>query len=182
MSDFLSQGFPAIPTSPLASRPQVEQRLTLAGVTEAALPYAAATLPGFEALKHAVSLLAGVLLLDLVGAERGLRDRSITAQAEEVLDAAAGAIRSAQVPVAMEHHHRHLMRALARASAVAAHVAGSPSRLDDPARDAIGAELSAAWADLRHASNLLNGFEIVDYSNSCCAFHARQMAAVVAQR
>lgn len=147
--------------------------------SDAATDYVLQVMPGFEALKYSASLCAGVLLLDLTGSDRTVRDRSLVDKARDAVREAEDAVLPAQPCGRAAHHHHHLCRALAGLKALLPRIERI-SRLATAAEAAaVTHELQACWEELRRAGDHLPGFETVDLSQSCCAWHARQVAAAL---
>jgi signal transduction histidine kinase len=148
---------------------------------DSAMSYAVAVLPGFEGLKYAASLLAGVLVLAFTGAGTNLNDHSLERMALAEIEQAEAVIRMARVTERTAHHHHHLKNALTAIRHVAerlqeAFVIGAAGNFDQ-----IISELNHGWDELRRASKHLPGFEVIDFSQSCCAIHARNLRSIGCQ-
>lgn len=132
---------------------------------------------GFEALKYAASLLTGTLLLDLVGSERTVRDQALTQKAQEALaEAQDHILSSAPRSDRARHHKHHLIRAFQHLTDAASRADQSANLLRDTRSEEVFQAIRSAWSELEKLGQLLKGFYTVDLSQSCCAYHAEQMA------
>jgi hypothetical protein len=123
----------------------------------------------FEGLRRSSSQLAGLLVLLAIG--------SRTTQGNPMLELAIAAHAEASdglqalTPTAQgAHHHLHLCRAAARLGE-ALTIARHSLALDETVTDRIYGLVKQALEDLRWASRALPGFELVNFSQGCCAMH-----------
>jgi len=128
----------------------------------------------FEGLRSAASQLAGLLVLVAIG--------SGTAQGNPMLEMAIAAHAKAadelkaMTPTAQgAHHHLHLCLAAERLGE-ALKTARHSLQLDPVVSDRIHGLLKQALQDLRWASRALPGFELVNFSQGCCAMHGAPLA------
>jgi hypothetical protein len=124
----------------------------------------------FEGLRSAASQLAGLLVLVAIG--------SGTVQGNPMLEMAIGAhAKAADELKALTptpkgaHHHLHLCLAAERLGE-ALKTARHSRQLDEAVSDRIHGLLKHALEDLRWASRALPGFELVNFSQGCCAMHS----------
>lgn len=132
---------------------------------------------GFDALKYALSLMTGTLLLDLVKADRTVVDRALGENALDAIAVARDAL-SACAPrdLAGQHHLHHLQRALEHVEDAAEWGVRQANLIDANYTDMYCASIRAAWDELKKLDALMTGFGMVDLSQSCCAFHDRLAA------
>lgn len=138
---------------------------------DATLGYVAEMREVFDRLRQAAGQLAGVLVLAVAGGQ-GVAGHPMLELADTALRAADDAVRSRRPPPRGAHHHRHLARASERLG-----VALAAARLhlragDEAGTDAILAPLRAGFTELQRAADVLPGFEVVAFSQGCCARHA----------
>ena len=138
---------------------------------DATLAYVAATRETFDQLRQVAGQLAGVLVL-AVASGQGVAGHPMLELAATALSTAADAVRGCRPPPRGAHHHRHLARALEQFG-----LALTAARLNlragnEAATDAIMAPLRAGFSELQSAANVLPGFEVVAFSQGCCARHA----------
>lgn len=138
---------------------------------DATLAYVAAMRETFDQLRQVAGQLAGVLVL-AVASGQGVAGHPMLELADTVLGTAADAVRGCRPPPRGAHHHRHLARALEQFG-----LALTAARLnlragDEAATDAIMTPLRAGFSELQSAANVLPGFEVVAFSQGCCARHA----------
>lgn len=139
------------------------------GLDEATLGYVAAMREPFEQLRQAAGQIAGVLVLGVTGG-RGVAGHPMLELADTARRAAEDAVRSTSPPRRGAHHHRHLAEA-ARLVAAALDAARLHLRADDAGTDAILVPLRAGFRELQWAAAALPGFEVVAFSQGCCARH-----------
>lgn len=142
-----------------------------AALDDATLVYVAAMHKAFDQLRQAAGQLAGVLVLAVAGG-RGVAGHPMLELADTALSAAADAVRSRRPPPRGAHHHRHLARALEQLGLALAAARLHLRAGDEAGTDAIMAPLRAGFAELQWAANVLSGFEVVAFSQGCCARHA----------
>jgi len=146
------------------------------GAAEADLQYAIEATRGFEALKHAASLLTGTLLLDLTKSDRTVQSCTLNEKARAALEEARDSISLARARSENARHHNHHMRlALGHLEDVSSR-ADRMANLIASAADTVFPAISAAWDELKKLDALVAGFQTVDLSQSCCAFHKRRLA------
>ena len=123
----------------------------------------------FESLRRGASQLAGLLVLVAIGSRTAqgnpMLEMAIAAQAH-----AADSLKALMPTVQGAHHHRHLCAA-ADGLGAALQIARHSLQLDDATSDRINGLMKHALDDLRWASRALPGFELVNFSQGCCAMH-----------
>jgi hypothetical protein len=141
------------------------------GLDDATLAYVTETRVPFDMLRQAAGQIAGVLVL-AVSAQRGAAGHPMLDLANAARTEANDLLRRTSPPPRGAHHHRHL---LAAARAIGMALAATRRHLraaDDAGVDAILAPLRAGYQELQWAANALPGFEVVAFSQGCCARHA----------
>ena len=128
----------------------------------------------FEGLRRAASQLAGLLVLVAIG--------SRTTQGNPMLEMAIAAHGEASAELQSltptergAHHHLHLRRAAERLGE-ALTIARHSLQLDAAVTDRVYGLMKQALEDLRWASRALPGFELVNFSQGCCAMHSAPLA------
>ena len=116
--------------------------------------YVIQTQPYFEDLRQVAAQLAGLLVLDAAGAAP---DHPMLLSARSAYENAVDGLRSARVPLRARAHHRHLLSA---AVCLDEALYGSGDALTP---------LENAYQDLRAASKLLPGFQMISFERGCCA-------------
>lgn len=127
--------------------------------------YLVAAHPAFEAAQESASRLAALLITSALKGSRHELDRPGRASGLEATEAARDL---PAPPPAAAHFHHHLTRGTAHLRQ--AWTQAEAMRVGLVAADPLPA-LKSAWEELRHASHALPGFQIVDFSLSCCALH-----------
>lgn len=133
--------------------------------------YVLAAQATFDILRRIAVQLAGFELLNEIDArDRHLQDTPLTLAETALREARDGLCTLLPTPAALAHH-QHLLRscetlgtALRMARSNLALPRGSPLTSDN------AAVLKQAIGHLRHVSHLLPGFEIVNFSQACCAW------------
>jgi len=115
--------------------------------------YVIAAQPYFEDLKQVAAQLAGLLVLEAAGATP---DHPMLLSAREAHRNATDGLRCTRVPVRARAHHRHLLSA-------SVYLTEALRAGADPL-----APLQHAYADLRAASKLLPGFQMISFEQGCC--------------
>ncbi len=129
---------------------------------------------GFDALKHALTLLTGTLLLDLVKAERTVADRALTEKAAESVAEARAAILSCKPRDEVARHHlHHLRRALEQVDEITGWAGRQADLIQSDRSAAFSDAIRAAWDELKKLDGLMQGFQMIDLGQSCCAYHDR---------
>ncbi|MBW4025048.1 MAG: hypothetical protein HIU92_18285 [Proteobacteria bacterium] len=133
------------------------------------LAYVLAARDPFEGLRRAASQLAGLLVLAAIGSREAqgnpMLDMAIAAHREAV-----ERLRALTPPARATHHHHHLSLA-AEALGEALTTTRHSLRLTETVNGVIDGRLRQALEDLRWASRALPGFELVNFSQGCCAMH-----------
>ena len=145
-----------------------------ATLDDATLGYVTAMREAFDQLRQVAGQLAGVMVLSVTNAH-GAAGHPMLAQADAALRAAEDAIRSRRPPARGAPHHDHMTRAAALLD-TALTAARMHLRADDAATDAILAPLRAGFQELQWAAAVLPGFEVVAFSQGCCARHSAPQA------
>ncbi len=137
--------------------------------------YVASMQMPFEQLRHAAGQIAGVLVLATV-TRQGTAGHPMLDLADTARREASEAIGTCRPPPPAEHHHRHLSLA-AREIAAALDAARRMLRGgDDAALDTVLVPLRAGYRELQWAAGALPGFEVVAFSQGCCARHTQASA------
>lgn len=124
----------------------------------------------FTFAQDAASRVAGLLvLLEVTGGSRLTLDHGARANAKELMEHAEAQFGSLRPTEQSGHFHHHLGQGLRLVRQTLDEI---DRKLDGliAARDPLPI-LQQAWAELRSASRLLPGFEVVDFTQSCCALH-----------
>jgi hypothetical protein len=140
-----------------------------ADLDDATTAYVLEARVAFDGMRRAAAQLAGLLLVAATGGRSG-QDHPMLALAIEAHRAAADTLHGLTAPPRATHHHRHLMQA-EHALSVALERARGHLHLTEEAQTAISRPLSSAIDHLRWAGGALPGFEIVAFSQGCCAAH-----------
>jgi hypothetical protein len=118
----------------------------------------------FEDLRQVAAQIAGVLVLAAAGGASATPDHPMLDAAAELHGAACEQLRGIRpTPRARAHHHCLIQAADALAIALMA-----AKRMEV---DPILLPVRAAYAHLQRASDTLPGFEMVAFSQGCCAVH-----------
>jgi hypothetical protein len=125
----------------------------------------------FEALRNAAAQLAGLLVLASVGARERVLDEPILAQAESAYREAEEKLRSTEAPAPAAHHYHHLSLASERIGEALRIARQGSLRLNEASFDRAHQALRAGWREMLSASRALPGFQVVDFTQSCCAAH-----------
>jgi len=165
----------ALPTLPSLPTGADESAALPEGLDDATLAYVAAVREAFDQLRQVAGQLAGVLVLGVAGGH-GVAGHPMLDLADTALRAADETIRARRPPPRGAHHHRHLAAAAEQfrhaLTAARLNLRGG----DNAATDAILAPLRAGYQELQWAAGVLPGFEVVAFSQGCCARHAAQQA------
>lgn len=138
------------------------------GLDETTLAYVTAMREPFDLLRQAAGQIAGVLVL-AASAGRAAAGHPMLDLANAARQQADDALLRRRPPPVCAHHHRHL-RAAARAIGVALAAVRRHLRADDEAgMDATLEPLRAGYQELQWAASALPGFEVVAFSQGCCA-------------
>lgn len=128
----------------------------------------------FDALKHALTLLTGTLLLDLVKAERTVADRALTEKAAESVAEARAAILSCKPRDEVARHHlHHLRRALEQVDEITGWAGRQADLIQSDRSAAFSDAIRAAWGRAEKLDGLMQGFQMIDLGQRCCAYHDR---------
>ena len=140
------------------------------GLDGATLLYIEAAESCFEDLRQVAAQLAGLLLLSASGARSAGPHHPMLAVAADLFYAARDAtLRLTPRSPRAKHHHRHLQAASEKLAETLALLRTMP-----PGRGGVTMStqrLTRAWQELGHASRALPGFDLVDFSQACCAEH-----------
>lgn len=143
----------------------------VARLGDATLRYIEAAELCFEDLRQVAGQLAGLLLLSASGAHSAGPLHPMVAVAEGLLETARDTTpRLKPHSARAKHHHRHLLSAAGQLAETLDRLRSLPTgraSLDEPMRS-----LTSAWEELGAASRALPGFDLVDFSQACCAQHA----------
>lgn len=143
-----------------------------AGLDDRLAAYIAAAQGPFDNLRQAASQTAALMVLAVSGARSATPDHPMLALAEALHEEALDALGAMRVPDAARHHAYHLRAAARRIGGALAAARSQLHGGDAGAMDAVLAPLNAGWTELRHAGAALPGFEVIGFSQSCCAAHA----------
>ena len=133
--------------------------------------YVLETRPHFEELRQAVGQVAGMLVLAAAGAKTVTQDHPLLATAHATLGRVGDGIRAARPSARAAHHDRHLAAAVA-ALGMALGRAEADLHLQSVDRERIDPVLEplrTAYRNLAWAARALPGFELVSFSQACCA-------------
>jgi hypothetical protein len=125
---------------------------------------------GFDLLRRAATLLAGLMVLAAAGV-RGARAHPMLAQAQEAATEAGESLAGIHVPRRAAHHHLHLTRA-GEALAEALKQALVSLRWSEDRLDSILPPLRACERELHWTTAALPGFQKVSLDQACCATQA----------
>ena len=140
------------------------------GLDDATLAYIEAAENCFEDLRQVAAQLAGLLLLAATGARSAGPHHPMLAVAADLFDYARDAtLRLTPRSPLARHHHLHLKAAVEKLAETLALLRIAPA--DRESVTAPTQKLTSAWHELGHASRALPGFDLVDFSQSCCAEH-----------
>ncbi|RBP07322.1 hypothetical protein DFR50_12847 [Roseiarcus fermentans] len=126
---------------------------------------------GFDALRNAAAQLAALLVLVSIGKRDRVLDEPILAQAETAFKEAEDILGAIEAPAAAAHHHFHLSLARERIGEALRIARQGSLRIDEPSLDRAHQTLKAGWREMLAGSKALPGFQVVDFSQSCCAAH-----------
>lgn len=160
--------------------PQSAEDFAAAGNRDRDVSYAVEAGRGFDALKHAASLLTGTLLLDLTGSERTVQDQTLSQKAQDALKEARDHVLSANPHSDRARHHKHhMLLALQHLTEAAVRGDKSANLIHDVRSEAVFQAIRAAWAELNKLDEILTGFRTIDLNQSCCSYHAKLTARLV---
>ncbi len=148
----------------------VDQRFVL---SDPVFRYIETVEPLHEQLRQLLTQVAGYSLVVMGRDKPPVFLDGPVAQARDAFAPLRAALAAVRVPERARHHHRHMVlasEALQRSLDCLTVCLGR--RADDPARDMLSRTLKATAGHLRFATRALPGFEMVDLSQACCAFHA----------
>jgi hypothetical protein len=157
-------GFQALPGDP-----DVDDR-TAAYILE--------TRASFDALRDAAAQLAGLLVLVATGTRERVLDEPILERATTAYREAKDKLRSTKAPAPAAHHHHHLSLASEYIGEALRVARQGNLRLDASSLDRAHRVLQAGWREMLSASKCLPGFQVVDFSQSCCAPHWGRAASL----
>jgi hypothetical protein len=140
--------------------------------------YILETRGSFEALRNAAAQLAGLLVLASIGTRERVLDEPILEQAESAYREAEGKLRSAVVPAAAAHHHHHLSLASEWIGEALRIARQGSLRLNEASFDRAHQTLREGWREMLSAGKALPGFQVVDFTQSCCAAHRGRTASL----
>jgi hypothetical protein len=132
----------------------------------------------FEALRNAAAQLAGLLVLASIGARERVLDEPILAQADSAYREAEDKLRLTAAPPAAAHHHHHLSLASERIREALRIARHGSLRLNEGSLDQAHRMLRAGWREMLSASKALPGFQVVDFTRSCCGAHRVRAASL----
>jgi len=122
---------------------------------------------GFDLLRRAATLLAGLMVLAAAGV-RGARGHPVLAQAQEAAREAVDSLAAIHVPRRAAHHHLHLSRA-GDALQEALRRALESLRWNKDRLKSILPPLRACERELHRTTAALPGFQKVSFDQACCA-------------
>ncbi|SPO55697.1 conserved protein of unknown function [Pseudomonas sp. JV551A1] len=136
---------------------------------DATVEYAAAAHQCFQQLQDAASRLASILLLMSFERSRHALDHATREAAASQIASGRECFLGLKPTQRTAHFHRHLSTGLERliqsSRAIDQTLANRAQALDPLPL------LVDGWRELENASKCLPGFEVVDFSHSCCAQH-----------
>ncbi len=133
--------------------------------------YVLKTQAPFEALRNAAAQLAGLLVLASIGERDRVLDEPILGQAETAYKEAEDMLGAIEAPAAAAHHHFHLSLACERIGDALRIARQGSLRINEASLDRAHQTLKEGWREMLSASKALPGFQVVDFSQSCCAAH-----------
>lgn len=151
------RGFQALPADPV--------------IDDRTAAYVLKTQPSFDGLRSAAAQLAGLLVLASIGGRDRVLDEPLLEQAESAHKEADDELRITDAPTPAAHHHFHLSLASERIREALRIARQGSLRIDDASLDRAHLALKAGWQEMLSASKALPGFQVVDFTKSCCAAH-----------
>ncbi|MBF8789643.1 hypothetical protein I8746_06265 [Pseudomonas sp. USTB-Z] len=140
---------------------------------DATVVYAAAAHQCFQQLQDAASRLASILLVMSFERSRHALDHATREAAASQIMQGRECFMALKPTHRVGHFHRHLCRGLERlissSHAIDQTLANKAQALDPLPL------LVDGWRELECASKCLPGFEVVDFSHSCCAQHSADL-------
>jgi hypothetical protein len=155
-------GFQALPADPV--------------IDDRTAAYVLKTQPSFEGLRSAAAQLAGLLVLASIGGRDRVLDEPLLEQAESAHREAEDKLRATHAPAAAVHHHFHLSLASERICEALRIARQGSLRINDASLDRAHQALKAGWQEMLSASKALPGFQVVDFTQACCAVHRGRAA------
>jgi hypothetical protein len=158
--------------------PDREENLATSGkdiLNEAILEYVAAARPAQELLRQLLTQIAGYALVLMTREKPASRAEASILMARTSADRACDQLRALKVPAAAAHHYHHLSNAgeAIRWAMIAAEKCASGAAADSE-RNALTHALKTASEHLRATARWLPGFDLVDFSQACCAAHGQR--------
>ena len=120
----------------------------------------------FEDLRQVASQLAGLLVLAAAGADSAAPDHPLVATAGQLHQVSLDGLYETRPTERAREHHHYLLRAAGSIGEALA--AAQRGREIDP----ILIPLRSAYLHLQRVSQLLPGFEMVNFEQGCCAGRA----------
>mgnify|MGYP003631280737 CR=1 FL=1 len=153
---------------PVLDRPRLNPDAN--GFDSRVFEYVTKIQPAFENLRQCAAQIAGLMVLVAAGG-RCDGDHPMLVLAQDAFENGMDAICGAVPPAAALHHHMHVKRAGRSLRRSVSALPKSLRQRDHASMDAVMAPLQIAYRELQHASRCLPGFEVVDFTQGCCAAH-----------
>ena len=145
---------------------------------EALILYIQRTQPAFDLLRQVEGQFAGLLALAAAGSKAAAANHPIQATAREAFAEASERLREIAPPSGGRHHYHHLSEARKLIGQALEHAEAALRARSDPKSnlDAAFEPLQLAHRHLQWAAFALPGFEMVAFSQGCCAAHGLRRA------
>lgn len=131
--------------------------------------YTEAVRPAFDDLRKAAMQLAGLLVLSVTGVREAVDHQMFESTIESYAEATE-VLRRVKPPLPGVHQYTHLLQAHAAVGA-AIQLARVTLHKGDEAQGHLRQSLQQGLDHLRWAARAVPGFEIVAFSQGCCAAH-----------
>jgi hypothetical protein len=138
--------------------------------------YVLQTQPSFDGFRSAAAQLAGLLVLASIGGRDRVLDEPLLEQAESAYKEAEDILLATDAPAVAAHHHFHLSLASERICEALRIARRGSLRINDASLDRAHQALKAGWREMLSASRALPGFQVVDFTQACCAVHRGRAA------
>ncbi len=141
---------------------------------DATVEYAAAAHQCFQQLQDAASRLASILLLMSFERSRHALDHATREAAASQILQGKERFMGLKPTLRTAHFHRHLgigLEQLIQSSRAIDQTLANRANALDPLPLLVN-----GWRELENASKCLPGFEVVDFSHSCCAQHSADLS------
>lgn len=148
------------------------RRTELLRTENALLRYVASARPAQRLIGDTLTQVAGFALLLMTSPGRaGLAEGALLGAGDSATRALDD-VRAIRAPEAAAHHHHHLREAADALLRACGDALACRRRADADEHDRLVRTLRAASDHLKATERLLPGFELVDFTQACCAAHA----------